>query len=608
MLCSGLFRGGRCDPIVDTVKDSDRFCVGFFKSILMNLCKSIRAKLIIAFTLSALPVLLISGSMVVRHPEQFQRIEAALSTTQKNIEQLRQVAAVLRSKRYSQAGERQALSELINRIQSRHIQTALSSDLLLLLEKISQTKKPVNSLDLRTAVSLIEQLLYEEEALLSVLTQELLQTTNRVQTIQAIQISIAVLMVLVLSSLLSKHFSVPLEKLNNTITQIRTGVLGAQTDYQGEDELGLVSRAFNEMSLELERNLISRKYLDSILENIKEGLLVIEANGVIEFANAAIGTLCGKDPVLLIGQDITAVLPEYNLEASAQSSWNILHTAGERIPVAVNAVRIMDTCGVDRFVLTCHDERTRLQLRDEREQFKLKLAHSERLASLGTLSGEVAHRLNQPLTSLRLFLQQSRRKVKNSTTSDSDLLSTLELCLAETGRATEAVQSILQYTRKEPIHKTHCLLQHIVERTQIVFSERLRAQEIQIEICGDTATSLYCSREEIEELLFILINNAIDAMTPGGGIITVEWSLTDSGVLLSVADTGSGIAEDAVDKVFDVFYTTKPAGKGTGLGLSIARKITEDHDALISVTQRTGGGSIFMVQFKHSEHYEGASL
>lgn len=607
MACAGLFRGDSCDPIVPIVKILTGFA-SVLKSILMNLCKSIRAKLIIAFTLSALPVLVISGSMVVRHPERFERIEVALSTTQTNIKQLRKVAAVLGSNRYRQEAERLVLIELIERIHSRYIQAALSSDLLLLLEKISQTKNSVNSIDVRTAVSLVEQLLYEEEMIRGVLTQELLQTTDRIQKIQAIQIFIAVLMVLVLSSLLSKHFSVPLEKLNNTITQIRAGGLGAQTDYQGEDELGLVSTAFNEMSIELEKNLISRNYLDSILENIKEGLLVIEASGVIEFANAAIGQLCGKDSALLIGQKINTVLPEYNFETSVHPACNILYTAGEQIPVTVNAVRILDPGGAERFVLTCHDERTRLQLRDEREQFKLKLAHSERLASLGTLSGEVAHRLNQPLTSLRLFLQQSRRKVKASAASDSQLLDTLELCLTEAGRATEAVRSILQYTRKEPIHKTHCLIKEIVERTQIVFSERLRAQGIHIELCGDATVTQYCSREEIEELLFILINNAIDAMTPGGGTVTVEWSLMDTGVLLSVADTGNGISVGALDKVFDVFYTTKPAGKGTGLGLSIARKISEDHGAVISVAQRTGGGSIFMVQFNKAEQHEGVSV
>jgi signal transduction histidine kinase len=106
-----------------------------------------------------------------------------------------------------------------------------------------------------------------------------------------------------------------------------------------------------------------------------------------------------------------------------------------------------------------------------------------------------------------------------------------------------------------------------------------------------------CSPSQVNQVFLNLVTNAVQAMENGEGTITLTTRSEDGGVALEVADTGKGIPEDVLPKIFDPFFSTKEVGKGTGLGLSVSYKIVQQHGGRIDVESTPGVGSRFTVWF-----------
>lgn len=236
------------------------------------------------------------------------------------------------------------------------------------------------------------------------------------------------------------------------------------------------------------------------------------------------------------------------------------------------------------------------QLRRQVEQIERSerlLMQAAKLASLGELVSGVAHEINNPL-SVMLSRVDYLRDLKGDGVVPGDVTESVEVIGRQTERIRRIVQDLLSFARAQPIEQRWVDLQDIIRRSTELTGARLRAAGVSVRLdLSPGLPRLNVDPDRLEQVLINLINNAADAM-PGGGQLRIVTHQQDRQVVLAVSDTGVGITDEDLKKVFDPFFSTKK-GKGTGLGLSISHRIVRDHGGHIWAESQPGRGSTFFI-------------
>jgi two-component system NtrC family sensor kinase len=222
-----------------------------------------------------------------------------------------------------------------------------------------------------------------------------------------------------------------------------------------------------------------------------------------------------------------------------------------------------------------------------------QLGRSEKLASIGRLAAGVAHEVNNPLTGVLTFASLLKRKPGLDDQDRADL----DLILRETTRVREIVKGLLEFARETPSAKAPLDLNEVVRRTLALLKNQKEFYKINVvENMATTLPKIDGDKNQIQQVLLNLCLNACEAM-PNGGSLTITTAAHDGQVLVSFADTGTGIKSEHMDRIFEPFFTTKPVGKGTGLGLSVSYGIIHVHGGVIDVESAEGKGATFTVTF-----------
>ena len=263
---------------------------------------------------------------------------------------------------------------------------------------------------------------------------------------------------------------------------------------------------------------------------------------------------------------------------------------------------------------------------DERKQLEGQLVQSEKLASLGQLAAGVAHEINNPigfissnLGSLDGYFQQllsmldayqaagqtlppesAAQLLKMREDLELDfLLEDIPVLIRESkegiGRVSQIVKDLKDFSRVDTQQQWQWAnLQQGIESTlNIVASELKYKADVVREY--QKLPDIECLPSQINQVIMNLVVNAAQAMGPERGVITLRTGLQGEAAWIEVADTGSGIAPETLQKIFDPFFTTKPVGQGTGLGLSLSYGIVKKHGGDISVRSELGAGTTFRV-------------
>jgi two-component system NtrC family sensor kinase len=230
-----------------------------------------------------------------------------------------------------------------------------------------------------------------------------------------------------------------------------------------------------------------------------------------------------------------------------------------------------------------------------------KVVEAGRLASIGELAAGIAHEINNPVAIMVEEAGWIQDLLDEDQCRSAENLAEIERAVKQIrtqgGRCKEITHKLLSFARKTDPAEREIVLNELVGEVMGLLSQKTRYANVELK--ADLAAGLpaiSASPSEMQQVLLNLLNNAVDAMGPEGGIITVDTRLGDQGrVELVVADTGMGIAESNLERIFDPFYTTKPVGQGTGLGLSIVYGIVKKLGGDISVRSRKGEGTTFSV-------------
>lgn len=268
--------------------------------------------------------------------------------------------------------------------------------------------------------------------------------------------------------------------------------------------------------------------------------------------------------------------------------------------IAVKSSLFQDDRGRPRRMIGIHMDIT------EKKQLEAQFLRAQRLESLGTLASGIAHDLNNILTPILAVVQLLPMKLPNLNPQTQHLLQTLETS-AQRGAA--LVKQILSFARGVEGKRVSLQVEHLLVEVRRMIQQTLpKSIEIQLDIAPNL-WPVFADATQLHQILMNLCVNARDAM-PEGGILQLAAAncAVDEAmarryldaqvgpyVVVSVADTGTGIPANILHRVFDPFFTTKPVGKGTGLGLSAVMGIVKSHGGFVDVESEVNKGSRFHI-------------
>jgi signal transduction histidine kinase len=235
------------------------------------------------------------------------------------------------------------------------------------------------------------------------------------------------------------------------------------------------------------------------------------------------------------------------------------------------------------------------QLQNLNEQ----LIRTEKLAAMGTLAAGVAHEVNNPLASISSLIQmmQSKQDLDEKTRENLKLIS------EQINRITRVTKDMMDFARVRPAAKSLIDLNETIRTSLRLASFDKSFQKLkQKNDLAENLPKIYADADQLQQVFLNLFLNARDAMPAGGEISVKTLQNNDGEVQVEIADSGTGVNEKEIKKIFDPFYTTKSAGKGTGLGLAVCYGIVTAHGGKIEVAANDGcGGAVFLISLPANE-------
>lgn len=247
----------------------------------------------------------------------------------------------------------------------------------------------------------------------------------------------------------------------------------------------------------------------------------------------------------------------------------------------------------------------------DKEIMNEQVIEAGKLASVGELAAGIAHEINNPVAIMveeAGWIQDLLEEGLGKDDNEREVQRALNQIRTQGGRCKEITHKLLSFARKiDPTVKYFCLNEMVME---IVALSEQRAKYANVVIessLADNIPPVEASPSEMQQVFLNLVNNAIDAMDPGGGNLDIISRMDDGQVMVAISDTGCGIPKANLPRIFDPFFTTKPVGKGTGLGLSIIYGIINKMGGTISVTSAVNQGTTFTIRLPVAENAENAA-
>jgi len=375
-----------------------------------------------------------------------------------------------------------------------------------------------------------------------------------------------------------------------------------------------------------------RSLFEDIFNTLQEGVLVIAPSGEIEYANAAAHHLLGQAEDALLGKVLWRLVP--GLQASLGVEVGAQHevvaapappaapSTGSAMPVMTREFELSypelrtvqlylvpfteSAAGAPRSTVILTDITRTKQSTEERIE-------NERTSSILLLAAGVAHELGNPLNSLTIHLQLINRKLRRLGLGDARdgeppappsrdvdaLTDSIRVCEAEVKRLDSIITHFLEAIRPQPpdLRETNlgALLAEVLGFQQRELADR--EIEVEAETRADLAPVM-ADQNQIKQVFFNVIKNAVEAMQPGGRL-RIQASEDDEAVYLAFADSGMGIKQEELTRLFQPYHTTKVGGHG--LGLMVVQRIMREHGGQIGIESKEGFGTVVTLRFPRKD-------
>lgn len=385
-----------------------------------------------------------------------------------------------------------------------------------------------------------------------------------------------------------------------------------------------VQRELREAIVRLEHQLAEKRIREqaALLNATQDAILVCDFNDRIQLWNQSATRLygwseqeaCGSLASHLLFKGTPSIYPKAQAILQKKGEWQgefqQLTKARKTIIVESRWKLLKNFLGEAQCILIVNTDIT------DKKQLQDQFLRTQRLESIGTLAGGIAHDLNNVLAPILMGIEILRMRSEDLQTQK--LLDTLE---SSAKRGADIVKQVLTFARGTEGDHSELQLKHLVREILEMVKETFPKS---ISIASDLSRNLWLISGDATQLQQVLLNlcvNARDAM-PNGGSLKIKaeniWlkqdkhsgSLEDEAkpyILLSVSDTGAGIPAPILDKIFEPFFTTKPVGQGTGLGLSTTSGIVKSHGGFIRVESQEGKGSCLKIYLPAQGTLETAS-
>ena len=344
-----------------------------------------------------------------------------------------------------------------------------------------------------------------------------------------------------------------------------------------------------------------KEFNENIVESISVGVLAVDLEDHIESWNSQMEVMYAMPRLEALGRPLrevfsAAFLEEYYRVRQTPGIHNLykfrLGTTADdarTTNIAIAPLVAKDFSVIGRLIIV--DDIT------ERIELETQLSQSEKLSSIGLLAAGVAHEVNTPLAVISSYAQMLSKQVQG----DDKKAALLDKITRQTFRASEIVNSLLNFSRTSSTEFTSVDVNRVIQDTLTLLEHQFKTARIKVD--QDLYKSLppiYGNTGKLQQVFLNLFLNAKDAM-PAGGTLSIA-TINGHNVEVRVSDTGSGIAQEHIHRIYDPFFTTKNKPKtghsgGTGLGLSVTYGIIQEHAGKIRVESRPGQGTTFTMEF-----------
>lgn len=228
---------------------------------------------------------------------------------------------------------------------------------------------------------------------------------------------------------------------------------------------------------------------------------------------------------------------------------------------------------------------------DQLQKLNEQLTRTEKLAAMGTLSAGVAHEVNNPLASISSLIQM----LQKTSELDENSREKLNLIESQIQRITQVTKDMMDFARVRPAAKSEVDINEIIGTSLRLASFDKSFQKLKLKrALSEKIGKIFGDSDQLQQVFLNLFLNAKDAM-PDGGELSIKTLQNEKSLNIEIADSGIGIENEDLNKIFDPFYTTKSTGKGTGLGLAVCYGIITAHDGTIEVSSNYRNGTLFLI-------------
>jgi len=415
---------------------------------------------------------------------------------------------------------------------------------------------------------------------------------------------VGLLILFVIAALISYRIALgltkPLEKITQVAKKIRNMDYRARVEVKKNDEIGELGNAINAMAdslqIQMARIRENENHLQSVLSNMINGVVMMDSSGSILIMNDRAEQILGISASKLIGKHYREIKQQYELSQLIMEGFDTRKHIHEEITfyypeerlLELNLVPIYQSHGTDFSGIL-------LVLQDVSAIRRLERMRSEFVAN-------VSHELKTPIAAVKGFAETLLGgAVKDEETANSFL----QIIYDESERLNRLIGDILELSkiesRRVPLILSPVDISSFMSDTIAILEVSAKRKHINVNLQSPQELYMEGDEDRLRQIFVNLLSNAI-AYTPEGGSVDVSISLTEQEqVRIEIADTGIGIPEKDVPRIFERFYRVDKARSrgsgGTGLGLSIVKHLVEMHKGVIAVQSEVGKGTTFTLEF-----------